>query len=201
MSRFNKLFGGDPPGEPEWLREFARGGDPSVRKDEASWPYAGWVALNAGSGKNIQTSLGTQSAKAGAGGIQRGLVRGGITTAPPGPWERANKGGGCSCGGGEKCNSWSLGKASRSTPATTPSQLLSEVVTRPDGTSAALEELATAARNALAGDGIRVTRAEVAGMMKSALAAVRSHTKLSHGAPVQRRTHIRQEPRANRGGR
>ena len=62
MFRFNKLFGGEPPGEPEWLREFARGGEPSMRKDEASWPYAGLPTI-AELVVQVQTALATDGTK------------------------------------------------------------------------------------------------------------------------------------------
>ena len=105
MSRFNNVFDDDTLGAATWMREFARGGDPTVHGQDESWPAAGVAAFTADKGKSIRVGSGAPSARAGAVGIQRGLARGVTPTAQSGEAGSGKEGGGCACGGNSKSGS------------------------------------------------------------------------------------------------
>ena len=171
MSRFNKLFSDDPPGEPKWMREFARGGDPMVHRQDESWPAAGVAAYNAGRGKNIQASLRTQSASAGARSIRPGLGRrGGTSTARRGSPKSGKEGGGCACGGGGKCKSVSAGTPSPASTALTSAQMASSGSSGQRSGSPTLAELVAQVRTALVGSGSRMSTRQTEGLVRRAKA-------------------------------
>jgi hypothetical protein len=106
MSRFNKIFGGDSPGEPDWMREFARGGDPSVHKAELSWPAVGFAAYNGQASKKKCTQAEVQPARAAKSPTRESRAALPVTAnAYQGRAKGGKDGGGCSCGGSGNCKS------------------------------------------------------------------------------------------------
>ena len=50
MSRFNNVFDDDTPGEPTWMREFARGGQPAMHEQERALQGRTWACYNSAEG-------------------------------------------------------------------------------------------------------------------------------------------------------
>ena len=174
MKSFNNRFGGEPPGEPAWMREFANGFDPTQHKEEASWPVAGLAAYNAGRGKNMLAGLRAQSAKVTAGGIQSGLVRRSGKSPMRAPPKSGKEGGGCACGGegGGRCKS-RVGEALRGAPGSAErvrgrSSRLTNVA------PSEAEELAAHASAVLERHGVRMGHAELLSRCRNAIRSVTS---------------------------
>jgi hypothetical protein len=176
MSRQNDRFSGEPSGEPEWMREFARGGDPRAHRQEESWPAAGLAAYNAaaGPGGSIGVSTGAPSEEVGARNTQRGLVSGnGVSAAPPSPREGANNGGGCSCGGGGSCKSSFGSKSLPASPVLESAQVPSSRPSRRtfDRLPAEAEAVALM-RRLLQDSGIQMSVTQITAIVRKARAKV-----------------------------
>ena len=150
MSRFNKLFSDAPPGEPAWMREFARGGDPTAHRQDESWPAAGVAAYNAGRGKSVNSNLRASSGKVGAGPVRASTGGAGASVVRRRSPKTGKSGGGCSCGGDGKCKSERGGgsQASRAlgsahSASSTPSRRTSTVPTVAELTELVLAGLRT----------------------------------------------------------
>jgi len=106
MSRFNEVFGGEPSDQPDWMKEFARGGDPGVHKEGVSQPLKDLAEYNPASAKAGQAVGKTPLHNPGVGHTNK-LLSPGADTSKRGPAGSQNrkKEGGCGCGGEGKCKS------------------------------------------------------------------------------------------------
>ena len=53
MSRFNNVFDDDTPGAPDWMREFARGGEPAKHEQERALQGWTWACYNSAEGTDV----------------------------------------------------------------------------------------------------------------------------------------------------
>lgn len=190
MSRFNKLFSGDPPGEPAWMREFFGGGDPSVHREEAAWPVAGLAAHHAQASKKKCPRAKAHASVAGrnpthksrAAAVGSSIAR---KSRPTGRKERGecSRGGsgnckseggggdeGCACGGGG-CKSGAGAALSNESQGTrslvSPSH--SSAHSRRSSRRPSVAGIVALVQRELAIDGIEATESEVTGIVTEAL--------------------------------
>ena len=185
MKSFNNRFGSDPPGEPAWMREFARGGDPTVHRQDESWPAAGVVAYNARQRKGVHPNLPSQSGVVGKGGIRRGLTRGGGTPiAHRGSLKAGKAGGGCSCGGDGKCKSERGGIRSQGSNALAPSRMLSPKASCTASAFPTVAELVAQFQKVLNANGIKKSDAEATEIVRKALSETLLHKRQTGRPPL-----------------
>jgi hypothetical protein len=187
MAGRRERFGGEPSGEPEWMREVGRGGLPGAHNKETSWPAAGFAAHNAQASKNKRTRAKAQApiARRSPTHKSRAELADGANTHQRRP-KGGKDGGGCSCGGSGNCNSEGGGpghvgsREVRGGPGgpveATPSKIIN------------IPRLVASVRRKLAEGKVVATEAELEGILLIALSSLRpSNRRPSNRRPSNRR--------------
>jgi len=178
MSRQNNRFGGDPSGEPEWMKEFARGGDPGVHREEVSWPMKGLAKYNAAMGGSGLMRPRQQSGHHGLSPLaKRRMASGKASTKRPEIRQKERKGSGCGCRGEGTCQSNSKAASPRKAGPPKSRQVASSRPPVPTSTGhPAVEDLIAHLQKVLSGDGIELTSTVLTDVVTKALATARAAT-------------------------
>ncbi len=199
MSRQNNRFGSEPISEPEWMKEFAKGGGPSLHREEASWPVNGLAGYNAVQGTDGQSAPEARPGSRDAGPTLKRIARRESRVAKrPAGAGAGKKLGGCGCEGQGQCGGQNEGGRAPGLPIAPQSAIGAGNAVSSGGSPGAMPavpssapdsmaessassrapavvfeaELVTLAKDKLATDGISMSEEQVAKAVSTALASV-----------------------------
>jgi hypothetical protein len=180
MAGRRERFGGEPSGEPEWMREVGRGGLPGAHNKETSWPAAGFAAHNAQASKNKRTRAEAQApiARRSPTHKSRAALADGANTHQRRP-KGGKDGGGCTCGGSGNCNSEGGGTRRRASSAIGPAHSTSSASPRRTSRTPSVAELVALVQGALRTEGTQMTNAEVTDIVRRARAKALTRSRPS----------------------